>query len=530
MFPPKPGNRSLTLAAPCPGPAQSRDRQGAVWTSKTSSGRAPAAGARILTRFEELEELAGEWERLRALAGRHTIFQRYAWARAWREAFGDGHALCAPVVWEGGRPAGILPLVRDGARLRFLGHSASDYNAILCAPERAGEMLERSLAALAENARGWGALWLENVPSDSPLAGVLETLPPAARRRTHARAPVDCPALAMGEGKADVLARLLNKDKVRKTSRALERLGAVSFRHLETGEEIAAHLPLFFRQHIRRQALAGRTSRFVEEQGMRFARALAERLDTRKELRFAVLEVDGRPAAYHLGFEADGVFYYYKPAFDIDLWEQSPGQVLLYHLFKYAAGGDIAEFNFGVGGEGYKYRFANETRRNLTFEVSPPGWRGLWRMAWRDRRREAVRLVRARPRLLKAAESVLQAPRALGERFAWDRVRTYRRRDGAIAEGYALRPVTLAGLADASLAFPELDAAALQRARERIRRGEAAHLLMHGGALRGVAWALKGEGGTVYAAEGRAGAALASAGFELCGRGLRARLWGREGR
>ena len=482
------------------------------------SGRAPASGVRILTRFEELEELAREWEALRTLVPRATIFQRFAWARAWVDAFGEAHPLCAPVVWDGGRPAAILPLVRDGARLRFLGHSASDYNAILCPPERAAEMLERALHELLESTRGWSVLWLENVPSDSPLAAAVAALPPAVRRSMHAHPPLDCPALVLGEAKTDVLARLLNKDKVRKTSRMLERLGAVSFRHLESGEETRAHLPLFFQQHIRRQALAGRTSRFVEEQGMRFMRALVERLDGREELRFSVLQVDERAAAYHLGFESGGVFYYYKPAFDIDLWEQSPGQVLLYHLFKYVAGGKAGEFNFGVGGEGYKYRFANETRRNLTFEISRPDSRGLLRTALRNGRRDAVRFVRARPRLLKAAEAVIEAPRTLRRILAGNGVRTYRLGGGGLGEGYELRPVTLAGLADASLTWPELDAAALQRARERIRKGEAAHLLMEGETLRQIVWALKeGEGGTVYAAAARGSGALARAGFELCG-------------
>ncbi len=482
------------------------------------SGLAPASGVRVLTRFEELEELAEEWERLRAMVPRCTIFQRFAWARAWIDAFGAENPLCAPVLWEAGRPAAILPLVRDGARLRFLGHAASDYNAILCEPGRTAEMFERSLHALHDTP-GWRTLWLENLPADSPLAGVLQGLPPGAGRLIHAQAPVDCPSLVLGEGKEDLLARLLNKDKVRKTSRMLERLGAVSFRHLEPGEETEAHLPLFFQQHIRRQALAGRMSRFVEERGMCFVRALVDRLGGGQELRFSVLEVGGRPAAYHLGFESDGVFYYYKPAFDVDLWEQSPGQVLLYHLFKYVAGGDVTEFNFGVGGEGYKYRFANETRRNLTFEVARPGWRGLLRTAWRDSRRHAVRFVRSRPPLLKAAEAVMDAPRAVPALFRKERMLTCRLEDGAVREGYELRPVTLGGLADASLTSRQLDAGALQRARERIRRGEGAHLLMQGGALQQVVWALKEEdGGTVYRAAASAASALERAGFELCRR------------
>src|SRR5439155_1445099 len=80
----------------------------------------------------------------------------------------------------------------------------------------------------------------------------------------------------------------------------------------------------------------------------------------------AVLEVESQRLAYHLGFEFDGRFSWYKPAFGVNLWEFSPGEVLLRHLFKYARDHRLREFDFTRGDERFKSRFANRVGKNYT--------------------------------------------------------------------------------------------------------------------------------------------------------------------
>jgi hypothetical protein len=94
-------------------------------------------------------------------------------------------------------------------------------------------------------------------------------------------------------------------------------------------------------------------------------------------LRFAVLELNGQPIAYHFGFELDKKLVWYQSAFDVDYWEYSPGEVLLGELLRYAGENNLREFDFTVGGEAYKRRFANEFRENFVVYLHNPSNR-IW--------------------------------------------------------------------------------------------------------------------------------------------------------
>jgi CelD/BcsL family acetyltransferase involved in cellulose biosynthesis len=156
----------------------------------------------------------------------------------------------------------------------------------------------------------------------------------------------------------------------------LRQVGNVVFRHLESRGEIKSRLPEFYLQHIGRRALVGDESLFCRAESRTFYEALVDELDPEHELRFAVVELDGRTIAFHFGFECNGKFVWYKPAFDVDLRHYSPGEVLLRELFEYAGHRGLREFDFTVGGEAFKRRFANRTRHNHTMFLYPRTFRG----------------------------------------------------------------------------------------------------------------------------------------------------------
>lgn len=110
--------------------------------------------------------------------------------------------------------------------------------------------------------------------------------------------------------------------------------------------------------------MTGEKSLFLDESACAFFRELVEELDAEKELRFGVVQLDQRPIAIHFGFRYDGRMIWYKPSFDIDWWEYSPGEVLLRSLFEYVDSEGLDEFDFTVGDEAFKHRFANEVREN----------------------------------------------------------------------------------------------------------------------------------------------------------------------
>ena len=153
-------------------------------------------------------------------------------------------------------------------------------------------------------------------------------------------------------------------------------MGPVQLVHLENPSEIMTHLPRFFRQHIQRRAMAGDVRSFEAEGPRRFYECLVEELDASRDLRFAVLHVGDRVAAYHFGFQHAGKFIWYKPTFHVHFWDAGPGEALLRKLFEYIRDSAVSEFDFTIGEEGFKKRFANVIRRNMHFELYPRDLRG----------------------------------------------------------------------------------------------------------------------------------------------------------
>jgi CelD/BcsL family acetyltransferase involved in cellulose biosynthesis len=88
-------------------------------------------------------------------------------------------------------------------------------------------------------------------------------------------------------------------------------------------------------------------------------------------LRFTRIDWNGKAIAFHFGFSYGGVYLWYKPSFDISLARRSPGEVLLRQLFLAAASEGAHTFDFGLGDEAFKDRFATRRDRVHTWALLP---------------------------------------------------------------------------------------------------------------------------------------------------------------
>jgi len=62
--------------------------------------------------------------------------------------------------------------------------------------------------------------------------------------------------------------------------------------------------------------------------------------------------------AAHFGYVFSNHFFWYKPAFEIELAKLSPGEVLLRELMLEMKSREIEYFDFTIGEEAFKARFA----------------------------------------------------------------------------------------------------------------------------------------------------------------------------
>jgi CelD/BcsL family acetyltransferase involved in cellulose biosynthesis len=317
--------------------------------------------AEIVQSFSELERLEEAWDRLAMARPNPEVFHTFAWARAWFKGYGPGCDVFSPVVRDAsGQVVAIWPLVRRNSKIVALGDGASDHNDLLSTVENARPALEAALHLLAENGRTWSTGVITNVSQRGFLLDAARGIAAASKTRMEiVRGGTGWAAVA-DQGPSHFLP-LARKESLRRHRKKLEKIGPVTFRHIEDREEIKTHLRTFQRQHIERWALRGIKSNFLDSANTTYFSALPDCLSALRPLRFSVLEVGGLPVAYHLGFEIAGRYIWYKPTFDVDLSDLGPGEVLLQSVLQYCASNEIRELDFTIGEESYKSRFSNLT-------------------------------------------------------------------------------------------------------------------------------------------------------------------------
>lgn len=465
---------------------------------------------RVIRELSDLELVSSDWNRLWRLDPCRRAFQDFGWTLAWIRSFGYQRSLHTFLLYRAEVIVGILPLVLTNGQLRFVGYSVNDYNTILADPRYVDQVVQMALDHLRNSCRFATKIVLENIPEDSPLFVFAKRADGNLKDHLEVQQAYLCSRLVLGENRSDILAGLLNKDSLRRHSKRLMKTGPLEFRHIEDQEEAERHLDAFARQHIRRAALAGRTSLFSGEAGRAFYHELARRLDLRDIVRFSVLEWNGKPVAYHFGLQIDGTYVWYKPAFDVDLWAFSPGEVFLHSLFSFFQRTDTKVFDFTKGDEAFKQRFANVTE--YTYDLTIHG-SAIWRLISEKARqvlKAAKRVVDSRPASSKAARriyDVLSVPVSVRLQRIWHNLLrvVLTRQEWYLLEflqpacksdkgGFpkpAVQEAKLSDLADMLENSPSLENSEQPWGaifRERVKNGDKAYAVRDGDAVRALAW------------------------------------------
>jgi CelD/BcsL family acetyltransferase involved in cellulose biosynthesis len=356
-------------------------------------------------------ELAQDWQRLWLAQERREVFTTRAWCLAAWQADGEPSQLALVSVRRGTQVVGLLPLSTGPAR--FLSGVNADYNDMLVSDAEPAAVVA---AALREVLRAFDHVMLDNLPEWSTLCRVLDRLPEDLRKQIVVEPGQPCPALRLGQEREALLAAMSGKQSLKRHEKKLARHGALRLWHVEDRQAIVGRLEDFFAQHVARRALAGGRSLFLEERSRRFYHRLVEQFDPAVDLRFAVLEVDGRAVAYHLGFEVDGRFTWYKPSFDVDYWDCGVGEVLLKRLLEYVRERPVSEFDFTRGDEAFKERFSNHCGYNVRWTLHRGGMAAK-RSALRLRLRQALKahaaVTAARRRWQAAVQRLRPTPGSL---------------------------------------------------------------------------------------------------------------------
>jgi len=374
---------------------------------------AEANGVRTvrLNNWDSLPELEAAWASLLTRCRSHTVFQTFAWHTCWWKAFRDSHELFIVLAHVGSELVGIAPMMitrvaglAGGMRscVRFIGSTnhASDYCDFIVDAD-VPQALPALLDGMNLGAAGFDRLDLGHFPSHSAnKPALLEYLSLRGARFT-VEFQADAPVRMLGDIQAD--RKAANKSSLKRHTKFFEKSGELRFHQCASEAEVLAYLEGFFEQHKARWARTNSPSQFSDPAQQLFYRELVKDGFRHGWLRFDVVLFNGAPLAFHLGFEYRRCFIWYKPTFDVGFAARSPGEVLLKFLLEDAIAKGLEEFDFTVGSESFKYRFANLTRSNdriIVFRSAADRW--LHRALFRG----------------KSMLKKLHAPRALPKREA----------------------------------------------------------------------------------------------------------------
>lgn len=317
-----------------------------------------AVSTRLLQGFADPSFTAADWERLLGTGRTDTVFLTWHWQKAWWESFGRGQLLLV-LAERNDAPVALAPLFTEAGMVYFVGSGGSDYLDFVGNLELP-EVLEALLNAARRQVAGFIGFVFYHVPEPS---GTGERLKEAAQRlglKFFEEGRQVAPMLEAGAAGKDAVAAA-GKQSLLRGERAFTREAPLGVQHASAAEKILPHLDEFFAQHLTRWAATSSPSLFRDEKQKEFYRRLVRTAGETGWLRFTWLEWQGRVIAFHFGFFRRGAFLWYKPTFAIELADRSPGSVLLRHLLLRAAEEKAAVFDFGLGDEAFKSRFATRT-------------------------------------------------------------------------------------------------------------------------------------------------------------------------
>ncbi|HXI71488.1 MAG TPA: GNAT family N-acetyltransferase [Verrucomicrobiae bacterium] len=312
---------------------------------------------RLLSGFDDPSFGPADWERVLATGQSDVVFLTWHWQSAWWESFGRGELLLIAAERDG-KVVALAPLFTEAGMIYFVGSGGSDYLDFV-GDINEPEILDALLAEAKRGVRDFIGFVFYHVPESSETGWRLRQAAGRLGLKAVEEGSLLAPALESGADKQNAAAAANKKSLVRH-ERGFLRDGQLQVGHLDASEQILPHLEEFFAQHISRWAATAAPSLFNDETQKQFYRRLARMASDAGWLRFTRLEWQGRVIAFHFGFNYRGSFLWYKPAFDFELASRSPGEVLLRQLLLKAMDEGAHTFDFGLGDEAFKSRFATQ--------------------------------------------------------------------------------------------------------------------------------------------------------------------------
>lgn len=320
--------------------------------SLLENSRGPALDVELCVGREDFLALREEWNALVEATGDQP-FYRHDYLRNWLGEFAPRQPLRLLVARSrGGRLEAALPLLaRRGA---VLGLPVREWSSPSDVHSFRFDLLARDPPAAARafverlrRERGWTMVRIADVPEGGAAHELYRTAR-AAGLPGGVYSAQRSPLLALPAAADAFVAGWSSKwrTNLARRRRALERLGAVSFRRIAAGDGLERWLDCCLAMEA--SGPKGRRGEAADQDPRvrRFYLAVGASAAGDGSLALDLLELDGRPIAFHFGLVRAGVHSLLWTGYDERYRAAAPGHLLTGHVIERSIAAGLAEFDF----------------------------------------------------------------------------------------------------------------------------------------------------------------------------------------
>jgi CelD/BcsL family acetyltransferase involved in cellulose biosynthesis len=331
----------------------------------------------------QFPSLRAEWNELLAASGSENVHLRHEWLSAWTATLGRD---AEPLLWrlkEGTQTLGFAPLMLKTVRLKglvpyrqvlFLSDPDSDFADFVIVRQR--EEALRAVFGHLSAEIGWGEVLLHALPEHSPNVAPLRAVLAGLKLRHEFSVATPCYFIRMaGRDWEQYLASDVNAKFVSGEGGVQKRYTYYKRVRWEVQENAPKSFDDALYEHLAHmhecsQTRKERASVYRSGDFRHFLERVAADFAPHGWLRLILLNVDGKPISYILGFENGGVFYHWNIGFDLAHERMAPSKFLLWHVLKDGfENRRWKEFNFMRGATDYKTHWTQSSYNLLQIRI-----------------------------------------------------------------------------------------------------------------------------------------------------------------
>ena len=360
---------------------------------------------KIINNLNELTENIKEWKALFDSIPTSDFYLHPYWHLSWWKAIGKKKKMHIIYISAEGKIVGVLPLAfyrgeLNEAKLRMLGFSGgsqTDRNNYLLHPDYKSEGIQIFQKEFNKLLTRVDVACLYSIPLHSELIDqhFLNDKKVHAIRNSS-------PYINIANLSYEQLQKswsTSHRGDIRRQSKRLESLGELSLKVYSNNDDINHLLKDFLESHTLRWNYKF-DEKYKKMQNFYRELIIAFNNEHQGAIHFSSLLLNNKPISYHFGFLYKHRFLYYKPTYNLEYQNYSPGKVHIAKLIELGIQSEWEIFDFLLGDENYKHSWMNGTDYSNTYYIKGGGLLGKLGMWWFTEGADKVR------KLIKTSKTI----------------------------------------------------------------------------------------------------------------------------